>query len=303
MITAAGMGTRFLPASKAQPKEMLPLVDTPAIQYVVEEAIAAGLDDILMITSRGKRSLEDHFDRSFELEHHLETQGKLDLLEQVRVISDMADIHYVRQKEALGLGHAVSVAAEHVGDQAFAVLLGDDIMRSDSPLLRDMLAAHGARGASVLALKEVTPEEIASYGCAEIEPVEGALVEVRSIVEKPEPEAAPSNLAVIGRYVLTPGIFECLERTEPGRGGEIQLTDGIALLMKEEPVYGVVFDRGRYDVGNKLDYLKANIELALERPDLGPPLRAFLRDLVAGPAPEGPTPQAPTPPASGPPAR
>ena len=288
MITAAGMGTRFLPASKAQPKEMLPLVDTPAIQYVVEEAIAAGLGDILLITSRGKRSLEDHFDRSFELEHHLEEKGKHDLLDQVRAIGHIADIHYVRQKEARGLGHAVSVASEHVGEQPFALLLGDDIMRAESPLLRDMLAAHAERGASVLALKAVSREEIASYGCAQVEGVDGApvadgaLVHVRGIVEKPEPEAAPSNLAVIGRYVLTPGIFECLERTEPGRGGEIQLTDGIALLMKEEPVYGIVFEKGRFDVGNKLDYLKANIELALERPDLGPPLRAFLRELVGG---------------------
>ena len=287
MITAAGMGTRFLPASKAQPKEMLPLVDTPAIQYVVEEAIAAGLEDVLMITSRGKRSLEDHFDRSFELESHLEEKGKHDLLEQVRAIAEIADIHYVRQKEARGLGHAVSVAREHVGDQPFALLLGDDIMRAESPLLRDMLAAHAARGASVLALKKVPKEDVALYGCAEVEVLEGevaagALVEVRGVVEKPDPSVAPSDLAVMGRYVLTPGIFECLERTEPGRGGEIQLTDGIALLMKEEPVYGVVFETGRFDAGDKLGYLKANIELALERPDLGPPLLAFLRELVGG---------------------
>ena len=287
MITAAGMGTRFLPASKAQPKEMLPLVDTPAIQYVVEEAIAAGLEDVLIITSRGKRSLEDHFDRSFELEHHLEEKGKLDLLEQVRAIGDIADIHYVRQKEARGLGHAVSVASEHVGDQPFALLLGDDIMRAESPLLRDMLAAHAVRGASVLALKKVPKEEVALYGCAEVDTLDGgteagALVQVRGVVEKPDPAEAPSDLAVMGRYVLTPRIFECLERTEPGRGGEIQLTDGIALLMKEEPVYGVVFEKGRFDAGDKLGYLKANIELALERPDLGPPLRAFLRELVGG---------------------
>jgi UTP--glucose-1-phosphate uridylyltransferase len=288
VITAAGMGTRFLPASKAQPKEMLPLVDTPAIQYVVEEAIAAGLEDVLIITSRGKRSLEDHFDRSFELEHHLAEKGKHDLLAQVRAIADIADIHYVRQKEARGLGHAVSVAAEHVGDQPFALLLGDDIMRAESPLLRDMLAAHTARGASVLALKRVPKEDVALYGCADVEAVDGgpvvdgSLVQVRGVVEKPEPAAAPSDLAVMGRYVLTPRIFECLERTEPGRGGEIQLTDGIALLMEEEPVYGVVFETGRFDAGDKLGYLKANIELALERSDLGPPLLAFLRELVGG---------------------
>ena len=286
MITAAGMGTRFLPASKSQPKEMLPLVDTPAIQYVVEEAIAAGLEDVLIITSRGKRSLEDHFDRSFELESHLAEKGKHDLLEQVRAIADIADIHYVRQKEARGLGHAVSVAREHVGDQPFALLLGDDIMRAESPLLRDMLAAHASRGASVLALKRVPKEDVALYGCAEVDALEGeaagALVRVRGVVEKPDPAVAPSDLAVMGRYVLTPRIFECLERTEPGRGGEIQLTDAIALLMEEEPVYGVVFETGRFDAGDKLGYLKANIELALERPDLGPPLLAFLRELVGG---------------------
>ena len=285
VITAAGLGTRFLPASKSQPKEMLPLVDTPAIQYVVEEAISAGLGDILMITSRGKRSLEDHFDRSFELEHHLQAKDKLELLEQIRAIAEMADIHYVRQKEPRGLGHAVWVAREHVGNDACAVLLGDDIMRSDSPLLKDMLAAHASTGASVLALKEVSKEEISAYGCAEVDPEDGSLVRVRSIVEKPDPSEAPSNLAVIGRYVLNPEIFACLDRTPPGRGGEIQLTDGIALLMEEQPVYGVVFETGRYDVGNKLDYLKAGIELALERPDLGPPLREFLRELVGGDPP------------------
>ena len=285
VITAAGLGTRFLPASKSQPKEMLPLVDTPAIQYVVEEAIASGLDDLLIITSRGKRSLEDHFDRSFELEHHLEAKGKLDLLAQMRAIAELADVHYVRQKEPRGLGHAVSVARGHVGHEPFAVMLGDDIMRADSPLLRDMLEAHARTGASVLALLEVSKEEISSYGCAEIDPVDGALVQVRSVVEKPDPEDAPTNLAVIGRYVLTPGIFDTIDRTPPGRGGEIQLTDAIGLLMSEEPVYGVIFESGRYDVGNKLDYLKATIELALERPDLGPPLRAFLQELMADPAP------------------
>ncbi|HEV2369583.1 MAG TPA: UTP--glucose-1-phosphate uridylyltransferase, partial [Acidimicrobiales bacterium] len=255
-----------------------------AIQYVVEEARAVGIEDILMITSRGKRSLEDHFDRSYELEHHLESSGKTDLLAEMRAIAELADIHYVCQKEPRGLGHAVSVAREHVGDQPFACLLGDDIMRADSPLLGDMISTYTQRGASVLALKEVSKEEISAYGCAEVEPVEGAVVRVGSIVEKPEPDRAPSNLAVIGRYVLSPGIFECLDRTPPGRGGEIQLTDGIGLLMEQEPVYGVVFERGRYDVGNKLEYLKASIELALERPDLGPALRAFLLELVA---PEG----------------
>jgi len=285
VITAAGLGTRFLPATKAQPKEMLPLVDKPAIQYVVEEATAAGLDDILIVTARGKRSLEDHFDRSFELEHHLQVTGKDDLLEEIRAIAALADIHYVRQKEPLGLGHAVSVAKCHVGAEPFAVLLGDDIMNGPW-LLEAMLRAHAGTGASVLALKEVAPAEISSYGCAEVEEVPGSpvgpgrLVRVLSIVEKPPADRAPSNLAVIGRYVLSPGIWAALERTKPGRGGEIQLTDGIANLMEVEPVYGFVFDSGRYDVGNKLDYLKATVEIALDRPDLGPPLRAFLTALL-----------------------
>jgi UTP--glucose-1-phosphate uridylyltransferase len=287
VITAAGLGTRFLPATKAQPKEMLPLVDKPAIQYVVEEATGAGLTDLLIVTARGKRSLEDHFDRSFELEHHLETSGKADLLEEVRAIAALADIHYVRQKEPRGLGHAVSVARGHVGDEAFAILLGDDII-SGSWLLEAMLAAHGETGASVLALKEVAPEEISSYGCAEVDELgpaggPGRLVRVKSIVEKPPAAEAPSNLAVIGRYVLSAGIWPALERTGPGRGGEIQLTDGIANLMQSEAVYGYVFESGRYDVGNKLDYLKATVEIALERPDLGPGLREFLAEVLSRP--------------------
>lgn len=281
IIPAAGLGTRFLPATKAQPKEMLPLVDKPAIQYVVEEAVRIGLDDILMITGRGKRSLEDHFDRSFELEHYLEASGKADQLAEVRAIAEMADIHYVRQKDPLGLGHAVGVGRDHIGDEAFAVLLGDDIMHPGSPLLEDMLSAHARLGASVLALKEVPEAEISSYGCAEIEAVDGAVVRVTGIVEKPPANEAPSNLAVIGRYVLTPGIFDALDEIEPGRGGELQLTDAIAHLMRSEPVYGVVFERGRFDVGNKIDYLKATIELALEREDLGPALLSFLTEVVS----------------------
>ena len=287
LITAAGLATRWLPATKAQPKEMLPLVDKPAIQYVVEETIAAGIQDIVMITSRGKRSLEDHFDRSFELEHYLAERGKTELLAEVREIADMADIHYVRQKEPRGLGHAVWVGREHIGNEAFAVLLADDIMHSSSPLLRDMLAAHQRTGASILALKRVSDEEISSLGCAEIEAWghDPAFVRVTSVVEKPAPGTAPSNLAVIGRYVLTPGIFAALERTPLGAGGELQLTDGIGQLMKEEAVGGVVFETGRFDVGNKLDFLKATIELALEREDLGPPLREFLAGIFGdGPA-------------------
>jgi UTP--glucose-1-phosphate uridylyltransferase len=280
VIPAAGLGTRFLPASKAQPKEMLPVVDKPAIQYVVEEAVAAGITDILIVTGRGKRSLEDHFDRSWELEYHLEHSGRHEEAERMRAIAEMADIHYVRQGEPLGLGHAVSVASEHVGDQSFAVLLGDELMHEKSGILDGMLAAHLERGASVLALKRVDPSEISLYGCVAFKPDVGNLVKITDVVEKPPPQEASSDLAVMGRYVFTPAIFEALAQTKPGRGGEIQLTDAIRLLLESEPVHGYVFDEGRFDVGNKLDYLKANVELALERDDLGPPFRAYLRELL-----------------------
>jgi len=281
VIPAAGLGTRFLPATKAQPKEMLPVVDKPAIQYVVEEAVAAGLTDILIVTGRGKRSLEDHFDRSFELEDTLRSAGKQAELAEMEAIARMARIHYVRQGGALGLGHAVSVAAAHVGDEPFAVLLGDDIMVGPDRALTPMLAAHRAHATSVVALMEVRPEEISSYGCAEVdEELEPCLVRLGGLVEKPSVAAAPSNLAVIGRYVFTPAIFEALERTPPGRGREIQLTDAMALLMKDEPVLGYRCGDGRYDIGNKLDYLRATVELALARDDLGPEFATYLRALV-----------------------
>ena len=280
VIPAAGLGTRFLPATKSQPKEMLPVVDKPSIQYVVEEAVRAGLTDILIITGRGKRAIEDHFDRNFELEFYLEEAGKDDLLKEIQSVNDLADIHYIRQRDPLGLGHAVAVAREHVGTEPFAVLLGDDIMVDDARLLRAMIDVHEQRDASVIALMEVQPNEISSYGCAEPGEVEGDLVRVRSIVEKPRPEVAPSNLAVIGRYVFTPRIFDALERIEPGAGGELQLTDAIGLLLRDEAVYGQRFTRGRYDIGQKIDFLRANIELALDRPDLGPELEAILVDLV-----------------------
>jgi UTP--glucose-1-phosphate uridylyltransferase len=279
VIPAAGLGTRFLPVTKAQPKEMLPVVDTPAIQYVVEEAVRAGIRDILVITGRGKRPLEDHFDRSFELERELEEGGKHDLLKQMREIADMADVHYVRQGQPLGLGHAVSMARHHVGDEPFAVMLGDDIMVDDALVLRRMLDVQERFDRSCIALKEVPREEIAFYGSAACEPVEDGLVRLTGVVEKPAPEEAPSNLAVMGRYVFTPRIFDALAEVRPGKGGEIQLTDAIALLLKEEDVYGVTFRDGRYDIGNKLDYLRATVELALQREDLGPPFRAFLRGL------------------------
>lgn len=280
VIPAAGLGTRFLPVSKSQPKEMLPVVDKPSIQYVVEEAVGAGIEDILIITGRGKRAIEDHFDRNFELEFYLEQKGRHELLKEVQSTSEMADIHYIRQRDPLGLGHAVSVARDHVGDQPFAVLLGDDIMVDDSALLRSMIDVHNRYGRSVLALKEVTREEISLYGSVDPEPVEDGLVQVRSIIEKPKPEDAPSMLAAMGRYVFTPEIFDALDRIEPGRGGELQLTDAIGLLLETQTVYGRTFDEGRFDIGQKLDFLRANIELALDRPDLGGDLEAFLVDLV-----------------------
>lgn len=281
VIPAAGMGTRFLPATKSQPKEMLPVVDKPSIQYVVEEAVRAGLTDILIITGRGKRAIEDHFDRNFELEYYLEQQGKTDLLKEVQESSELGNIHYIRQKDPLGLGHAVSVAREHVGDEPFAVMLGDDIMVDDSALLRSMLDVHDRYGRSVLALKQVKPEEISSYGCVEPEEVEETLVRVRSIVEKPKQEDAPSNLAVIGRYVFTPEIFEALDRIEPGAGGELQLTDAIGLLNQDQTVYGQVFSDGRFDIGQKVDFLRANVELALDRDDLAPELKKFLLETLS----------------------
>ena len=281
VIPAAGLGTRFLPATKAQPKEMLPLLDKPAIQYVVEEAVHAGLTDILIITGRGKRPIEDHFDRSIELEHFLESKGKFEELKQVREITDMASIHYIRQRDPLGLGHAVSVAEDHVGGEPFAVLLGDDIIAESNPLLSEMLRVHERYGRSVLAAMEVSREEISLYGCIEPEFVEDdRLARVLSVVEKPEPENAPSNLAAIGRYVLTPEIFDALRNLEPGVGGEIQLTDAINVLSQQQAVYAYVFEGGRFDVGNKLDYMKAMIELAIDREDVGKELKRWLADLV-----------------------
>ncbi len=282
VIPAAGLGTRFLPVTKSSPKEMQPVVDKPAIQYVVEEAVAAGLTDILFITGRSKRAIEDHFDRNFELEHLLETSGKHDLLQEVQFASDLADIHYVRQRDALGLGHAVACARHHVGDEPFAVLLADDIMVDESALLRSMLNDYVEHGRSSIGVMEVAPEEISSYGC--VEPAgdvdDSGFLQVRRIIEKPPRDEAPSNLAVIGRYVFTPAIFEALDRIEPGRGGELQLTDAIALLLESEPVYARVCTKGRYDVGQKLDWLRANVEFALDRPDLGPDFANYLRALV-----------------------
>jgi UTP--glucose-1-phosphate uridylyltransferase len=280
VIPAAGLGTRFLPATKAQPKEMLPIVDKPAIQYVVEEAVRAGIDDVLIITGRSKRSLEDHFDRNFELEYFLEDRGKTSDLAEVRRLAELADIHYVRQGEPLGLGHAVSVARKHVGNEPFVVMLGDDIMDERSSVLPDMMKVQGENGGSVIALSEFPLEEISSYGCVDPEYITDQLVRLKRIVEKPAPADAPSNLAVMGRYIFTPAIFEALSETRPGVGGEIQLTDAIELLLQTEDVHGWVFTDGRFDVGRKIDYLRATVELALLRSDLGEEFREYLVDLV-----------------------
>ncbi len=280
VIPAAGLGTRFLPATKSLPKEILPIVDKPAIQYVVEEAVAAGLTDILIITGRNKRAIEDHFDRNFELEYYLRRDGKDDMLKEVEASSELADIHYVRQRDPLGLGHAVSVAREHVGNESFVVLLPDDIMVDDAALLRSMLDTHDRYGRSVLALLEVAPDEISSYGCVDPAPSHDGLVEVKAIIEKPVAAEAPSNLAVFGRYVFTADIFETLDRVQPGRGGEIQLTDAISLLLEDQSVYGQKFSSGRHDIGQKLGFLRANIEVALDREDLSADVAEMLRDIV-----------------------
>ena len=280
VLPAAGLGTRFLPVTKSIPKEMLPLVDKPAIQYVVEEAVTAGISDVLVITGRGKGAIEDHFDRNVELEQVLERSGKTALLDEVVAADRLADVHFIRQHEALGLGHAVAVAEPHVAGESFVVMLGDDIMVDDATLLKRMLAVHEETGGSVLALMEVAPEEISAYGALTGEVVREGVMRARGVVEKPKPEEAPSNLAVIGRYVFTPGIFDALRETKPGVGGEIQLTDAIGILLEREPVFGVVFTEGRYDAGKKVDFLRANIELGLARDDLRDEIEQMLRTLV-----------------------
>ena len=286
VIPAAGLGTRFLPVTKATPKEMLPIVDKPAIQYVVEEVVAAGLRDVLMITGRNKRPVEDHFDRNYELEEALRTKGDMERLEAVRSIAGLARVHYVRQGEPRGLGHAVLCAEEHVGGQRFAVLLGDDLIDPRDPLLVPMIEAQQQLGGSVVALMEVDPSQVSLYGCAAVKPTgQDGVVAVVDLVEKPAPQNAPSNLAIIGRYVLDPAVFEILHHTPPGRGGEIQLTDAIREMATHEsvggPVHGVLFSGRRYDTGDRSDYLKASIRLASEREDIGPDLRGWLRSFVA----------------------
>ena len=283
VFPAAGLGTRFLPATKAQPKEMLPLVDKPIIQYGVEEALAAGCDQIIIVTGRGKTAIEDHFDTSYELEKILEEKKKFDLLKVVRQISDMIHVAYVRQKEALGLGHAVLTARELVGKEPFAVLLADDVINAEVPVLKQMMRVFEQTQASVIATQIVEGAAISAYGVLDVKPAEGhqggRLYEVINMVEKPSLEEAPSNLAIIGRYILTPGIFDALEKTQTGAGGELQLTDGIRLLLKKEKVYAYVYEGKRHDTGDKLGFLKATIEFALKRDDLGGPMREYLKQL------------------------
>jgi len=283
VFPAAGLGTRFLPATKAQPKEMLPLIDKPIIQYGVEEAMQSGCDQIIMVTGRGKSAIEDHFDTSYELEHMLEDRGKTDLLRIVQQISDMIHIAYVRQKEALGLGHAVLMAKELVGDEPFAVILPDDVIDAPVPCLKQMIEIYNETGCSVLATQVVAGPAISSYGVLDAKPVpgrhNGRLFEVQDLVEKPKFEDAPSNLAIIGRYILTPAIFEMLETIEPGSGGELQLTDGLRQLLKKEKIYGFTFVGKRHDAGDKLGFLKATVEFALKRKDLGKDFREYLKGL------------------------
>jgi len=279
VFPAAGLGTRFLPATKAQPKEMLPLVDKPTIQYVVEEAVASGLEAIILVTGRNKRAIEDHFDAAFELEYYLQDRGKMEELAQIKTISEMASVSYVRQKEPLGLGHAILCARPLVGEEPFAVFLGDDIIVSAVPCMRQLLGAYERYGGPVLAVMRIPREEIGRYGVIAARPIAGNIFEVLDLVEKPEPREAPSDLAIVGRYVLTPDLFPILAETAPDARGEIQLTNGLRALRARRPLYAVEFEGKRHDTGEKLGFLKATVEFALARPDLADAFRAYLRGL------------------------
>jgi UTP--glucose-1-phosphate uridylyltransferase len=281
VFPAAGLGTRFLPATKAQPKEMLPLVDKPIIQYVIEEAVASGLTSIIIVTGKGKNAIEDHFDVSYELERHLAARNQRDLLAQVQAISSMINVSYVRQGEQLGLGHAVLMAKDLVGDEPFAVMLGDDIIDGPVPCMRQMVDVFDEHGGPVVAVQQVPKQDISAYGVIDGTPEgeSGRLYRIRDLVEKPKASEAPSDLAIIGRYILTPDVFAELERTPRGRGGEIQLTDGLRQLCRQRPLFGYHFEGVRHDAGNKLGFLKATVEFALKREDLGGPFREYLKGL------------------------
>jgi UTP--glucose-1-phosphate uridylyltransferase len=280
IIPAAGLGTRFLPATKAQPKEMLPIVDKPTIQYIVEEAIASGIEQILIITGRGKRAIEDHFDRSLELEEELRRKGQEELLAQVVDIGSLVDIHYIRQKEPRGLGHAIYCAKAFIGDEPFAVLLGDDIVDSEKPCLRQLMDIFEEYHTTVLGVQRVPWEDVSKYGIVAGKEIDDHIFKIKDMVEKPDREEAPSNLAILGRYIIRPNIFEYLENTQPGKGGEIQLTDALHRQMEAEAMYAFEFEGKRYDVGNKLGFLQATVEFALKRPELKDDFEAYLRKLL-----------------------
>jgi UTP--glucose-1-phosphate uridylyltransferase len=279
VFPAAGLGTRFLPATKAQPKEMLPVVDKPIIQYAVEEAVNSGIEEIIIVTGRNKRAIEDHFDISFELEYFLQKKGDLDLLKQVREISELGTVYYIRQKEPLGLGHAVLVTKALVKDEPFAVILSDDLIVSDIPCIKQMVEIYERYKCSVIAVERVPKDEVKNYGIISGREIEEGLYQVTDLVEKPSVEEAPSNLAIVGRYILTPEIFTMLEKVKPGRGGEIQLTDGLKLLLEKEAICAYEFKGKRYDTGSKLGFLMASVELALQREDLGEQFKKYLRNL------------------------
>jgi len=281
IIPAAGLGTRFLPATKAQPKEMLPIVDKPTIQYIIEEAVASGIEDIIIVSGRGKRAIEDHFDKSYELEETLAKKGKYDILEEVQGISSMANIHYIRQKEPKGLGHAIYCASRFIGDEPFAVLLGDDIVNSAVPCTKQLIQAFEQKKQSVVGVQKVSTKDVEKYGIIDpIEELSDKLISVNTFVEKPSIEEAPSRYAIMGRYVLTPEIFSILAEIEPGAGGEIQLTDALKILNESQPIYAYNFDGIRYDVGDKFGFVKATVDFALERHDLKEQVRNYLKEIL-----------------------
>ena len=279
VFPAAGLGTRFLPATKASPKEMLPLVDKPLIQYVVEEAVSSGIEQVVLVTGRGKRAIEDHFDVAFELEEELKAKGKHKILSEVQRIADLVTFCYIRQKKALGLGHAVLTAKRVVGNEPFAVLLGDDIIDAETPVLKQMMLVHQRYPATILAIQKVPRSQTGQYGIIDAKRIENGVYLVKHLVEKPAPSEAPSNLAIIGRYILTPEIFPALEHTKPGKGGEIQLTDGLKLLMERQPIYAYEFEGNRYDAGDKLGFLKATVEMGLKNKEFGSEFRSYLQKL------------------------
>lgn len=280
IIPAAGLGTRFLPATKAQPKEMLPIVDKPTLQYIIEEAVKSGIEEILIITGRNKKSIEDHFDKSVELELELEQKGKKEMLEMVKEISNMVNIHYIRQKEPKGLGHAIYCAKSFIGNEPFAVLLGDDIVDSNVPCLKQLIDAYNEYKTTILGVQHVDVDNVDKYGILDVKHIEDRVYKVKDMIEKPNKDEAPSNIAILGRYIINPSIFEILEKQEPGKGGEIQLTDALKTLSKQEAIYAYDFEGRRYDVGDKLGFLEATIDFALKKENLRDDLLSYMKDIV-----------------------